>query len=357
MHKLLPVMTRPAAAIAVAATVAAAMAVQATAAPDGPQPRQTAQATLQNGVLRVDGTSADDAIALRLQAGDVQVDLGDDRTPDFSFPAADVTAIDVRAGNGDDAVRVDQTTGAFAIPTTIDGGNGNDKLTGGAANDILVGGNGDDDLSGGAGTDTLRGDNGNDTIDGNVGNDLQFGGSGDDSFVWNPGEGSDTIEGQTGSDALLFNGAAVDEQVTLSANGNRLSFFRVQANITMDTAGVERVDFNALGGADLVVVDDLSGTDVREVNVDLAGALGGDRGDGQHDHVIVNGTNGDDSVDIAGDAGSLSVGGLAATVNVLHTDGANDRLDVNTFGGKDSVESGGLAAGSIELFVNGALVA
>ena len=30
----------------------------------------------------------------------------------------------------------------------------------------------------------------------------------------------------------------------------------------MDTAGVERVDFNALGGADMVTVSDLTGTDV-----------------------------------------------------------------------------------------------
>ena len=32
----------------------------------------------------------------------------------------------------------------------------------------------------------------------------------------------------------------------------------------MDTAGVENVDFNALGGADLVTVHDLTGTDVTE---------------------------------------------------------------------------------------------
>jgi hypothetical protein len=49
---------------------------------------------------------------------------------------------------------------------------------------------------------------------------------------------------------------------------------------------VERVDFNALGGADVVTVNDLSGTDVKSVNVD-DGA-----GDGAADRVIVNGTAG-----------------------------------------------------------------
>jgi hypothetical protein len=48
----------------------------------------------------------------------------------------------------------------------------------------------------------------------------------------------------------------------------------------MDTAGVERVDFTALGGADLVTVNDLRGTGVRSVNVDLAASLGGASGDG-----------------------------------------------------------------------------
>jgi hypothetical protein len=37
---------------------------------------------------------------------------------------------------------------------------------------------------------------------------------------------------------------------------------------------VESIDFNALGGADTIVVNDLTGTDVVEVNLNLA-AVGG----------------------------------------------------------------------------------
>src|SRR5204862_4425702 len=113
------------------------------------------------------------------------------------------------------------------------------------------------------------------------GNDAALLGAGDDTFVWDPGDGSDTIEGGDGIDTMRFNGASIAEQVDLSANGNRLRFFRTQANITMDTAGVERVDFNALGGADAVRVGDLTGTDVGSVNLDLASTLGGAEGDGQ----------------------------------------------------------------------------
>ena len=66
--------------------------------------------------------------------------------------------------------------------------------------------------------------------------------------------------------------------------------------------GVEQVDFNALGGADLVTVNDLTGTDVSDVNIDLAGTLGGGNGDGQPDQVVINATNGDDTINVSGDS-------------------------------------------------------
>ena len=36
-------------------------------------------------------------------------------------------------------------------------------------------------------------------------------GAGDDTFVWNPGDGSDTVEGQDGNDTMQFNGANVND--------------------------------------------------------------------------------------------------------------------------------------------------
>jgi hypothetical protein len=278
---------------------------------------------LRRGLLTIEGTNAADKIALRLQAGYsgiLQVDVGDDGSADFSFDRNEVRAAVILARAGDDSVRIDESNGTFTnlIPTLIVGGDGND------------------------------------TIDGNGGNDRSALGAGDDTFVWDPGDGSDTIEGEAGNDTMRFNGAAADEQVTLSANGRRLTFFRVQANITMDTAGVETVDFNALGGADLVTVNDLSGTDVAVVNVDLAGTLGGSAGDGQPDRVVVNGTSGNDAVNVNGDAGGVKVSGLAAGTELLHPDAA-DRLELNTLAGTDSVDTTGLAAGTIQLFVNGVL--
>ena len=234
------------------------------------------------------------------------------------------------------------TINALAGSDTVD-------ASGLAATSVQLVSNGGDDA------DVLIGSAGNDIVDGGKGNDTASLGAGDDTFVWDPGEGSDTVEGQDGVDTMLFDGAAGAEQVELSANGNRLRFFRDVGNVTMDTHGVERVDFNALGGADVVTVDDLSGTDVSSVNVDLAASLGGLVGDGQADRVVVNGTNGNDAINVNGDAGGVKVSGLAATVAIVHSEAANDRLEVNTLAGRDTVDSTGLAAGALQLLVNGVL--
>jgi hypothetical protein len=299
--------------------------------------------TLEDGVLTIKGTDGSDTIALRLKAnrpGKLQVDVGDDGSADFSFKRNKVAKISVHARGGSDLVRIDEINGVFtdSIPTSIAGGDGNDTLLGGS------------------GAETLRGRDGDDSIDGKGGNDLAVLGAGADTFVWDPGDGSDIVEGRAGVDTMRFNGAGVAEQVDLSANGNRLRFFRTQANITMDVAGVERVDFNALGGADLVTVNDLSGTDVSSVNVDLADTLGGATGDGQADRVVVNATEGQDAIDVSGDAEIVKVSGLAPTTEILHSEIANDRLEINTLGGADTVESVGLAADAIQLFVDGVLV-
>ena len=122
---------------------------------------------------------------------------------------------------------------------------GNDTLNAGLGLAALTqltldGGAGNDTINGGDGAESLLGGDGNDTIDGNGGADVALLGAGDDSFIWDPGDGSDNVEGEAGSDTMVFNGAAAAENFDLSANGNRLRFFRTQGAITMDTAGVER---------------------------------------------------------------------------------------------------------------------
>jgi Ca2+-binding RTX toxin-like protein len=343
-------------AIAAAVAVVGISAAQASAEP-------SVKAKLHHGALEIRGTKGDDKITLRLQAGQpgtLQVDVGDDGSADFSFDRASVASIDVRAGAGNDVVRIDEGNGAFSdtIPTTLRGGSGNDELIGGSGAVRLFGGSGGDKLLGGNGNELLVGGSGDDVADGNRGADTALMGSGDDTFGWDPGDGSDVVEGQNGADTMVFNGAAAAEKIDLSANGNRLKLFRDVGSITMDTAGVETVDVNPLGGPDQVTVGDLARTQVRAVVVDLAGALEGDfsHGDGQPDRLVVAGTDRNDSIDVSGDASEIKVGGLAATVSALHTDGPIDRLEINTGAGKDVVDTAGLVAGAIQLFVNGVLV-
>ena len=121
----------------------------------------------------------------------------------------------------------------------------------------------------------------------------------------------------------------------------------------MDLDNVEIVDLNALGGADIMTVNDLSGTDVVELNTDLAGVLGGTAGDGQPDNVIVNGTNGDDVLVVAGDPSGTSVLGLAARVSIAGTEAANDRLTVNALAGDDVLDASVVATGAVQLTLNG----
>jgi Ca2+-binding RTX toxin-like protein len=191
-------------------------------------------------------------------------------------------------------------------------------------------------------------------VNGGPGNDRISGGNGNDTFVWNPGDGSDTIEGQAGQDTLVFNGSAAAEKFDLSANGSRARLVRNVGSITMDLNGIERVATNALGGADTVTVNDLSGTDVTEADVDLAGALGSSTGDGAPDSVVVNATEGPDTATVTGDQqGGVTVSGLHAHVNVFGSDGPTDGLTLTTRGGDDTVDATALAAGAIGLTVNG----
>jgi Ca2+-binding RTX toxin-like protein len=338
-------MTSPSQLIATAVAVVAALVVPVGSSASNDK-IDGVRAEIKRGTLEVKSGDQDNAVALRLKAGDptrVQVDAGDDGTDDFSFARSALIAINVKTGDGNDSVRIDDANGAFtdSIPTTIAGGDGNDTLEGGQ---VQVA----------AENETFRGGSGNDLIDGGKGNDTAHLGAGNDTFRWDNGEGSDVIEGQDGSDTMVFNGAAIAENVTMTANGRRLTFFRVQGNVTMDTEGVEIVEDNTLGGADTVTVNDLTGTDVTQTNLDLAGTLGGSAADGAVDNVVVNGTDGVDTIDIAGSGSGAVVTGLATAVSVEHPD-QTDTLSVNTRAGADNVFVNGVA-GVLQVLVDGAPV-
>jgi Ca2+-binding RTX toxin-like protein len=270
--------------------------------------------------LVVNATNNADAIAISGGAGALRVS-GLPATVTLARVDAGADSVTVNGLDGADTIDASQTAAGTLAALALNGGDLDDILVGSA---------------------------GKDSLDGGRGNDLARMGPGDDTFTWDPGDGSDTVEGQDGNDRLLFNGSAAPEKFDVSANGPRVRFFRDVGNITLDLDDVENITTNALGGADLLTVNDVSGTDLKAIDADLAGALGGQAADGQVDRIVANGTNGDDDVAIAGASGTVKVLGLPAGIVISHAEAA-DELVVNGLGGNDSFDSAGLDAGTITL--------
>lgn len=82
-----------------------------------------------------------------------------------------------------------------------------DRLAGDGGNDVVRGGAGDDYADGGAGNDDVSGDDGDDYLGGDADVDAMHGGAGDDWL--NPGSGEgELLDGGDGSDELLCYGGA-----------------------------------------------------------------------------------------------------------------------------------------------------
>jgi len=279
------------------------------------------------------GSSANDIIDVLANGQHVLL------TNDTGTVLADVSGVEnllVDGKSGDDTIN------ASSLPTgltqlTIDGGSGDDTIVGSQGADLLIGGSGNDVVTGGKGAD------------------VALLGSGDDRFIWNPGDGSDIVDGGSGFDTLDFRGASIDENVTISANGSHATFFRDVATVTMDLDNVERIQFEALGGADKIVVNDLTGTDVKQVDINLAGALNGSAGDGAADTVTVNGTDGNDHINVTASGTLVTVSGLPAQVTIDHAEGRDpgDHLVIKGGAGNDTINASALAAGTIGVTVDG----
>ena len=297
-------------------------------------------------VLRAQAAS--DKLNIDPGAGSDRVVVEGGSANDTIGVAAAATAPHIAVAGGPGGLPIDVVNAEALVVESLAG---NDTLNAGLGLAALTqltldGGAGDDTINGGDGAELLaRRRASNDAIDGNGGVDVALMGAGDDSFTWDPGDGSDKVEGEAGSDTMVFNGAAAAENFDFSASGNRLRLVRTQGAITMDTAGVERVDLRALGGVDNTVVNDLSATDVKNIELDLETTIGGGAGDGTVDTTTINGTGGNDTIAIAPNAGAVDVTGLAAAVKIEHSEAANDDLNVNGLDGNDTISGAvGLAA-------------
>jgi hypothetical protein len=308
-----------------------------TAEPNDDAPATTASAHVANNTLLITGTNGADSVLIG-QAGDPNQLVVNVNGTSTAFDRATFDAIDVNLGDGDDGFR--ESPGIVSDERlTVSGGRGNDSIETGDNNDLIFGGSGDDFIDSGRGDDLVFAGLGDDFVDGGVGSDVAFLGVGKDAFQWDPGEGSDIVDGGPGQgDAMMiFNGAAVADAASLSANGHRAVFLRSPGNVRMDMDGIERLQFNTFGGADSMTVNDMRGTDIRRVDVDLSVNDGGfGVPDGAVDNITVNGSDKADDVDVTGDGGIVNVAGLAAETTISGPD-ATDQLGVNTLDGNDTV--------------------
>jgi hypothetical protein len=308
-------------------------AYPASQAPSAPS------ATVVANTLVITGTNGPDQISVAGSNDDpnaLDVNLGTSRV---RFDRTTFTAISVALHDGDD--QFTEASGVFADEAlTVDAGSGNDHIVTGDGNDLIYGGHGDDTILSGKGDDTIFGDGGDDNAFGQVGHDTAFLGSGHDTFQWDPGDGSDVVDGGHSTDTLLFNGAAASETMSLSAVGERSVFLRDPGTIRMDMNSVEKLQLNALGGADNVTINDLSGTHFEDADIDLGGA------DNAADVVTVNGTDNGDHVRVGSHASQVNVDGLRPDTHITGSE-TGDTLQVNTLGGNDRVRVDADAAASI----------
>jgi Ca2+-binding RTX toxin-like protein len=325
-------------ALAGAAAAAGAAFAPASAGASAPKPSITVQ--VRHRTLYINGGRGNDLITLRVPAAKphvLAVDLGNDGKADAWILRKHFDRIVVRGGDGNDGLRIDETAGVtlpFSDKTPT-------SLQGDAGHDTLLGGSGAEDLRGGWGDDV---------VDGNRGNDIAMLGAGADEFIWDPGDGSDRIEGGDGYDLMTFNGAGAAEKFAAEANGHRLRFTRDLGNIVMDTNDVEKVALNALGGSDRFEVDNLSATDVKAIVVDEGGTLGVAAPDGAVDDIIVNGTAWADEIALSGSDGTVRVEGLVPRLMLADVE-PTDNLFVSSLGGNDRIDASALSD-TIHLEVN-----
>jgi Ca2+-binding RTX toxin-like protein len=265
------------------------------------------------GALTVTITEGDSA-TITCVGDQVKVNGGD---PTPATACAAITSITV---NGDDlANTIDLSAVTAPVVTqdpdfpavtavTINGGGGNDTITGSEHVDTMAGGAGNDRILG------------NDNVLGT--RDVFRGEAGDDTLVWNPGDDDDQMDGGDGADTIEVNGGGGGEQFAVkpSATPGRVQFDRTGPTppgpFNLDIGTAERLDMNTGGGDDTFDADgDLVALGFA---LDVDGGPGNDDLDGGNGPDLITGGDGDDTIvpddnppntrdDARGDAGNDTI--------------------------------------------------
>ncbi|MDE2400198.1 MAG: hypothetical protein KGL90_00845 [Burkholderiales bacterium] len=307
----------------------------------------------------------------------------------------------------------DTLTGAGNYANVIYGGDGADTITGGSGGDFLYGGSGNDSLTGNDGNDLLDGGDGNDVLDGGRGGDTLIGGAGDDTLggsawsvdagyagssyydplagnTYQGGVGNDTLRGTVRSDLYLFNlgdGQDTIQEVEISGQpAGQVDVLRFGAGINPGDMAVSRTGndlvLSHVNGADKVTIKGWytsagstqyqverveftdgtvwSNTSLTEQALVVTGTAGNDTLTGLSSYAnTLSGGNGADTITggassdlLFGGAGNDSLyGGLG---NDTYKWFAGDGFDtISDTGGADTVDFSGIAAEQLSFFRQG----
>ncbi|MEI3550069.1 MAG: calcium-binding protein [Alphaproteobacteria bacterium] len=140
---------------------------------------------------------------------------------------------------------------------TLTQNNGDETINGTGYNDVIYG-NG--------GHDTINAGEGNDTIVGGIGNDILNGGNGDDTYIYNLGDGFDTITESGGNDKIVF-GEGISQRdlsfekigndLKISINGNEVKGIQINDHFRYDSSKVETIEFHDGSTLDISNADQL----------------------------------------------------------------------------------------------------
>jgi hypothetical protein len=261
----------------------------------------TASFDAATSVVTVTGDAADNSIVIRRDpAGTILVNNGSVPVTGGIATLANTALIRVSGLAGTDTITFDESLGPLPAGD-LSGGTENDTLTGGSGSDNLRGDDGDDVLLGKGGFDSLFGGAQNDLLTGGDADDQVFGEAGNDRMIWNPGDDTDLNEGGTESDTVEVNGGGAAEQFSVTANGTRVRFDRVNpAPFAIDIGTSESLTLNMNGGNDQfsaggnlaalirIVVDGGTGNDT------MLGSNGPDTLIAQDGNDFIDGNQGDD---------------------------------------------------------------
>ncbi len=339
------------------------------------------------------GTSGADTISGTAGNDTIEGGAGDDtligNAGDDIFQVVGDDGLDtIDGGDGTDTLLGSVYNDTFRVASNLANLNSIEAIDGGAGtNDRILGTTGDDtiDLSGiaisgvelidgGAGNDTITGTDAADVIRGDSGDDTLSGGLGDDIFQVVGDDGLDIIDGGDGTDTLL--GSVYNDTFRVASNlANLNSIEAIDGGAgtndrILGTTGDDTIDLSGIAISGIELIDGGAGNDTI-TGTDAADVIRGDSGDD-----TLSGGLGDDIFQVVGDDGLDIIDGGDGTDTLLgsvYNDtfrvasnlsnlnsieaidggaGTNDRILGTT--GDDTIDLSGITISGIELIDGGA---